>query len=121
MEGTGLFVTIIVMIFVFLYLAYLLENDIPFMKWFFILMIIPLLTALTAVNYDYNNCLLVHHDNLTSGSDSVALECTATKSPVATWLLKIMVWLMYVEGILMLIGLLVIAYQRMVKKGSYLK
>lgn len=121
MEGTSVFVTLIVIICVFLYLAYLFKQDLPFLKWFFILMIIPLLTALASVNYEYNNCLLVHHDNVTYGSHDVTLECAPTKSPVSLWLVKIMLFLMRVEVILAFIGLLVIAYQRMVEKGGYIK
>lgn len=106
------------MIGVCLYLAKNIEPELRVLKWLFLLLVVPLLAAMSSVALqDTDNCLLVY-DNLTQTVDNV---CTGEVSSIALWLVKITVWLMYIEGVLMIIGLLYLAFSSMKKKGAYFK
>lgn len=112
------FLTIVVIIFVLLYFAKTLDPQLNFLKWLFILLIIPMLIGLSSIAVDNSKeCVLVYNDITLI----VTKVCTGEVSNVSLWILKITTWLFYVQTILCLIGLLIIAYKRMVKKGSYVK
>jgi hypothetical protein len=112
------FLTVVCIIALLLYLAKNLNPELNFVGWLFILLIIPLGASLSSIAVDNSlDCALVY--------DDVALTltkvCTGSVSTVAIWLLKIMTFLMYVEVMLMFIGLLVMGYQAIVSKGGYFK
>lgn len=112
------FLSVVILIAIMLYISKNLDPSLNFMKWFLILMIIPMMTALASLSVDYGkDCALIYNDSTTT----LTKVCTGTVSNISLWLLKITTFLMYVEAILMGIGLLIMGYNAITKNGAYFK
>ena len=117
MAAIMVFLSVVALIAIMLYFAHNLNPQLDFMKWLLVLLVIPMMAALASVAVDNSkDCALIYDDN----TQTLSKVCTGDTSLVALWLLKITTWLMYVEVILMIIGIFVIAYQAAVRKGGHI-